>query len=143
MKSRLWIIGAAAAALPAAAQAGNVEVEIEGVRAGGTLYVSLQQREEFLSDDQAYRQVIANPEAGTLKVTLPDVAPGDYAVLVWHDDDGNGQFDMQPGAPPLDGWSMVGAASLMGMPNFDHVKTSVGPEGAEIPLSMLYGRAAQ
>ena len=137
------LIGAmAAAGLATAAQAGNVDVTVDGVRAGGTLYVALQQRAQFLSEVDAYSQKVENPTAGTVSVTFHDVVPGEYSVNVWHDDDGNGRFDTQPDGPPLDGWSLVNADALTGMPSFDQVKTTIGAEGSAVPLAMRYGRPA-
>lgn len=141
MKSRSWIAFAAAAALPAAAQAADVSVAVEGVRAGGRLHVSLQQREQFLSDDQVDAKVIDNPSAGTVTVTFAGVQPGDYSVNVWHDDNGNGELDWGPGGSPLDGWALVNGKSLTAMPTFDQVKTTVSDEGAAVQLPMIYARS--
>lgn len=141
MTSRGWIAFAAAAVLPVAAQAADVSVAVEGVREGGRLHVSLQQREQFLSDEQVEAKVIDNPAAGTVTVTFAGVQPGDYSVNVWHDDNGNGQLDWGPGGSPLDGWALVNGAGLTAMPTFDQVKTTVGAEGAAVRLPVIYARS--
>jgi uncharacterized protein (DUF2141 family) len=127
--------------IPAAAQAGAVRIELGGVRAGGTLYVQLQNRAQFLGADRVAGRVIEAPQAGLLGVDLGDVPPGDYAVSVWHDDNGNRQFDLDPATGrPLDGIASVNAEALRGPPTFDQVKVSVPAAGLRVPLTVHYGR---
>lgn len=131
----------ALAAIPAAASAGNVEVALGAVRAGGTLYVSLQTRDQFMKNEGAYGKIVAAPKAGPLLVTLEDVAPGDYAVTIWHDDNGNGTFDMDPASGrPRDGWAAVNGETLRAQPTFDQVKIAIGADGAKVPLAVQYAR---
>jgi uncharacterized protein (DUF2141 family) len=125
----------------ASAPAGDVRINLSGVRAGGTLYVQLQTREQFMTEARAYGELVEAPAAGALAVTLEDVAPGDYAVSVWHDEDGNGRFDVDPATgKPLDGIAMIGADTLRGAPVFDQARMSVGVEGANLALPLRYGR---
>jgi uncharacterized protein (DUF2141 family) len=128
-------------ALPAAAHAGDVEVDLTGVRAGGTLYVQLQTRDQFMTASRAYGEMVRAPAAGGVSLTLKDVAPGDYAVTVWHDDNANNRFDVDPATGrPADGWATVNAEALRGPPLFDQVKSTVGAEPVTIALPLHYGR---
>lgn len=138
---RTAIAVAAALALPALAQAAPLNVSVEGVEArGGTLYISVQTEAQFMQDDGVAGAVIEAPEAGSLDFSF-DLPVGDYAVMVWHDDNGNGTFDTggEWGAP-LDGWTMPNALTLRAAPSFDDVKISLGGDGAELTLPMYYGR---
>lgn len=113
------IVAALALAAPGAATAGPVTVDLSGLRAGGTLYVQLQTRDQFLGPQRTAGQRIGAPAAGALSVELGEVPPGDYAITVWHDDNGNDQYDVDPrtGAP-LDGWAAIGAdACARGRPS--------------------------
>src|SRR5436305_9423799 len=83
-------------AAPVAVQAADVRVELTGVRAGGTLYVQLQNRAQFMGNDRVAGQRVAAPAAGSVSVDLGEVPPGEYAVSVWHDDNGNQRFDVDP-----------------------------------------------
>jgi uncharacterized protein (DUF2141 family) len=139
LNKHLLIIAASLVALPAAAQAGNVDVALTGVHAGGKLYVSLQPKEEFMAPTSTMSKTIPAPKAGTISVSFADVKPGEYAVVVWHDDNDNGRFDVQEGTGiPTDGWAMINADQLRGMPTFDQVKTTIGSEGAKITLPVQY-----
>jgi uncharacterized protein (DUF2141 family) len=131
-------IGAGLFALPA--QAANLSVHLEGVRAaGGTLYVTVQTREQFMQDNGTAGTVIAAPREGAHDFSY-DVPPGDYAVSVWHDDNGNSRFDMSESQMPLDGWAMTNGETLRGEPTFDQVRTPVGSAPAAVRLTMNYGR---
>jgi len=135
------LAGAFVLAVPAGASAGDVAVDLSGVRAGGTLYVQLQTREQFMGAARASGAILASPAAVPISLILKDVAPGDYALTVWHDDNGNRMFDVDPASGrPADGWATVNADGLRGPPTFDQVKTQVGAEGARIALPVHYGR---
>lgn len=53
--------------------------------------------------------------------------PGEYAVSMWHDIDGDGHFSKEAAknVMPLDGWGMVNAETLRAEPQFDQVKLQV------------------
>jgi uncharacterized protein (DUF2141 family) len=128
-------------AAPAALQAGPVRVDLSGVHAGGTLYVQLQTRAQFLGAERSAGQLIQAPQAGALSVDLGEVPPGDYAVTVWHDDNGNQQFDVDPRTGrPLDGLAMAPVAGLRGPPTFDQLKVTIPAAGLAVPLAMHYTR---
>lgn len=139
--TRLSTIAAALIlALPAAAQAGTVAVDLSGLRAGGTLYVQLQTRAQFLGADRIAGQIVQAPPAGTLSVDLGDVPAGDYAVTVWHDDNANQRFDIDAGGAPADGWATANSDGLRGQPTFEQVRLTIPAEGLRVPLALHYGR---
>jgi uncharacterized protein (DUF2141 family) len=128
-----------ALALFGAAQAAPLSVDLSGIEArGGTLYVSVQTEAQFTGDEGTAGEVVEAPDAGARTFAF-DVPPGAYAVSVWHDDDGDGEFTMGPNFMPLDGWAMSGPA-LQGPPRFGDVAVEVDEDGARTALSMTYGR---
>lgn len=134
------MILAAAATVAAPAAAEGLNVELAGVRSsGGKLYVSIQTRDQFMKDDGAAGTVLSSPGAGTHQFSFA-VPAGEYAVSVWHDDNGNGKFDKNESHMPLDGWAMSNGAALRGEPKFDQVKTRVGGAPATVRVAMIYGR---
>lgn len=141
--TRQFLIPPAAIALMVAvapAQAAPLTVDLEGVRAAsGRLYVSVQTREQFMKDKGVAGSVMTAPQAGTHRFAY-DLPAGEYAVSVWHDDNGNGAFDKGEHHMPLDGWAMTNSAALRGEPRFDQVKVVVGGEAAAYRLAMTYGR---
>ncbi|MFN0024482.1 MAG: DUF2141 domain-containing protein [Parvularculaceae bacterium] len=123
----------------APALAADVTVSVKGVRAAnGPLYISLQTRDEFMKDDGSYGEIIKSPSPGVVSVTLPNVAPGQYAVSVWHDIDGDGVFDAAANGSPLDGWAMIDAASLRAAPAFDQVSFKIEKSSVSVDVDMIY-----
>lgn len=139
LHSILWAAIGLAAPVASAAQAGDVTIAIHGVRAAdGPLYVSLQTREEFLQPRGAHGEIVQSPQQGTVWVTLPDVPKGEYSVSVWHDIDGDRQFDRKASGEPLDGWAMLNGADRGRAPTFEESKFAVSAGGASISVNMVY-----
>jgi uncharacterized protein (DUF2141 family) len=137
---RLPLLAAAALALafPAAAYAGPVTVDLSGLRAGGTLYVQVQTREQFLGQARVGGRIVP-AQAGSLSVDLGEVPPGDYAITIWHDANGNNQFDMGARGRPADGWAMINGERLRGQPTFDVVKLTIAADPLRLPAAVSYG----
>lgn len=130
-----------ALSVPATASAAPVRIDLSGLRAGGTLYVQLQTRSQFLGAQRAAGRVVQAPQAGTMSVDLGEVPPGDYAVTVWHDDNSNRQFDVDPQTGrPMDGIAGPNIETLRGPPTFDQVSLAVPASGLALPLALRYGR---
>ena len=137
---RAFAIGVAALVAAVPAHATSLNVHLEGVRtADGTLFVSVQTREQFMQQTSTAGTRVAAPREGSHEFSF-DVPPGDYAVTVWHDDNGNGTFDLNDQQRPLDGWAMSNSSPLRGEPTFDQVRVPVGTEVATVRLTMAYGR---
>jgi uncharacterized protein (DUF2141 family) len=133
---RLPLLAAAALALalPTVAKAGPVAVDLTGMRAGGTLYVQVQTRAQFMGPARVGGRIVAAPQAGSLSVDLGEVPPGDYAITVWHDVNGNNQFDMG-----TDGWAMGNGDRLRGQPTFEIVKLAIPAAALRLPMAVSYG----
>jgi uncharacterized protein (DUF2141 family) len=128
---------AAMAAAPAFA--GDVTINLHALQARpGKLYVALQKRGEFLKKRASYGEVVASIEAGEKTIVFHDVAPGEYAVLVWHDINQDGRFTTEPNGTPLDGWSVRNAQKLFGSPTWNQVKFAVPVDGKMLDLAMAY-----
>lgn len=125
----------------AGAAAAPVRIELSGLRAGGTLYVQLQTREQYMGADRVAGQIVQAPVAGALSVDLGEVPPGRYALTVWHDDNGNSRFDIDPrNGSPADGIAILHAETLRARPTFDQISFAVPAEGLALPLALHYGR---
>ena len=121
-----------------AALAGEVTISIENVKASdGPLYVSLQTEDQFLQNAGTYGDIIHSPTEGDLSVVLSNVADGEYSVSIWHDINNNQVFDREDNGIPLDGWSMIGAATMQGLPVFDSVKFNVDGD-VGVTVEMVY-----
>ncbi|MEL7728810.1 DUF2141 domain-containing protein [Citromicrobium bathyomarinum] len=124
------------------ALAGQVTVSLTDVQAdAGDLYISLQSEAQFMQADAVASEIVDNPQDATVTVTFDDVPDGRYALMVWHDIDGDGTFSMGR-MGPTDGWSMIGAAALRGMPSWEAQSFTLDGS-ATITEPMLYARDGQ
>lgn len=139
MKVIAGVLAAALAGMGAPAFAGDVTVTLTGVQAkGGQMLVSLQSRDQFMQPAAIRGAKAAVTTAGDLTVVIPDVPPGDYAVVVLHDEDGNFQMAREPNGKPKEGWAMSGTFPGGRPPTFDEVKISIPAEGAAVNEAMVY-----
>jgi uncharacterized protein (DUF2141 family) len=136
----LSLAAVAALSLAAPAMAEDVTLTLTGVQArGGVLLAALQTRGEFMQSRAAHADRIESPAAGVLRLTFHDVAPGDYALSVLHDEDADGRMKMN-GYMPGEGWAMINGDTLRATPTFDQVKFTVAASGADISVPMTYPR---
>jgi uncharacterized protein (DUF2141 family) len=143
--SRAWTCLALAAALlaPAGASAedtaARLEVTVRGFRsANGTLAIALfDNAVHFDARTPAIRKAylsIDNREARWVVGPLP---PGDYAVLAYHDENGNGAIDFHPLGIPKEPVAVSnGAGRLLGPPRFDDAKFRLKPGTAHLTLRL-------
>jgi uncharacterized protein (DUF2141 family) len=136
----LSLAAVAALSLAAPAFAGDVTVTLTGVQArGGVLLAALQTQGEFMQPSGTYGERVVDPASGAVRVTFRNVAPGDYALMVLHDADSDGQMAMN-GYMPAEGWAMVNGDTLRATPTFDQVKFTVAASGADLNVPMSYPR---
>lgn len=89
----------------------------------------------------SYGAQAVSPGAGVLRLTIQNVEPGDYALSVLHDADGDGQMKRAADGRPEEGWAMSRGEALRALPTFDQVKITVPETGATIRAAMSYPAA--
>lgn len=137
------LLAATALALATSALAGEVTVTLDGVEPrGGTLYVALQNSDQFMRDAGLSRVIKAPDTSGPIVITFPNVPAGDYALSALHDADNNKRMSMGADSMPVEGWAMSGAQALRARPTFADVKVTVPAAGGSIAASMQYPGAA-
>jgi uncharacterized protein (DUF2141 family) len=127
----------ALSAVPALAQ--DVTVTLTGVEArGGNISGVLNTQATFMRGAD-YTARVSGDTAGNVILIFHDVAPGDYALMVMHDANGNGSFDMSPAGMPDEGFAFSNKGRpLMGMPTFNGLKFTVAADGAVMTEPMFY-----
>jgi uncharacterized protein (DUF2141 family) len=138
---RLATAAAAILALTAAAgaaHAGTIDLTLNGVQPkGGKILVSVQSRDQYMQRSQTSGAFVDGASSGQVKIQLPNVPAGDYAVSVLHDADGNFDMSKDANGKITEGWSTVNAAGLTAKPTFDQVKVSVSGDAA-VTETMIY-----
>lgn len=125
---------AAAAALPSP----GVTVVVHGVASGrGAVSVALCPRATFLRGCALARSVRA--ARGDVAVAFPAVPAGRYAVMAFHDENGNGRLDRSEMGVPVEGYGFSRDASgRQGPPSFDDAAIDVRPGGTRLALTLRY-----
>ncbi|MES1201129.1 MAG: DUF2141 domain-containing protein [Pseudomonadota bacterium] len=135
---KAWVFALAASmCMAGAAEARDVRVTLNGVEArGGSLLAALQTTDQFLKGPGAYNLgQTATP--GTVTLVFPNVAPGDYAFALMHDEDGDSQMKMDANTQmPLEGWALSNGDALRGPPTFDAAKFTVPDTGGDVTLTV-------
>ncbi len=112
-----------------------------GLRSGdGDVHVAVYDSPETFPDsgEMAADAVVPARPDGVL-AAFPGLAPGTYAVAVYHDENANHDFDQGIFGVPLECYAFSnGAYPFLGPPGFDEAAVTVEPGGTEIVIPMTY-----
>ena len=159
---RLMLVVTVASAASAACAA-DLEVEVRGVRPrAGEIHAALFDRDAFAVDteirgmissggeisagvftgqDEFPRppvdRVTVTPGAKTLRLTFSDLEPGEYAVGVYQDLNGNGRLDATVARNPTEPWGISNNPRPKDRsPTWDEAKFRLPPDGAKIMIEL-------
>ena len=125
-------------AISASASAATVQVTIANVRSDkGVMQVAV-------CDEATYRKdcrltATAPAHAGSMTVDVPDVPSGTWAVLAYHDENGNKKLDTNFVGMPTEGYGFSnGAASRFGPPSFKEAAITVGEGNVPATVTLKY-----
>lgn len=109
VKYKTLVIAATILTLSASsAFAADLTLSIQDVRnSKGRMLVAIFNEESAFSTlnaDEAYAVFSLVAKEGKQEITLHDLPAGDYAVSLHHDENGNGQFDLNKHKFPLEGF---------------------------------------
>lgn len=123
------------------AQAQTLDVNLQGVTHDrGTLRVALYaDPKTFRKENQAFAASEIPAAKGLQSVRFEGVPPGTYAVLAYHDEDGNGELNRRLGMFPTEGYGLSNNPKVMGPPAFidSAFEVTVGAPAA-IDVEMRY-----
>ncbi len=144
--NRLATLGFAAAALlaPAFAAAADLVVRIEGVRsANGDILVALHRPAAGIDfpDSAGVVKSAMRPAAEAGDLVFAGLAPGDYAIAAFHDEDRSGTLNANPLGMPTEGYGFSNdARGLFGPPGFDSAAFTVeaGDERPAVTVKLGY-----
>lgn len=79
------------------------------------------------------------PEKGGGEAVFPDLAPGTYAVAVYHDENNNGEFDQGLFGFPLEGYGFSrNASGFLSAPSFSSAAVVLQAGGKTIQIRLSY-----
>ena len=144
MSKRLVLLAALVALATPPALAADLSVAAQQVRSGeGQVKLMLFEREEGFRKEDKARQVLALPAAaGSVSGVFRDLPPGRYAVIAYHDENGNGKLDLRFGMFPKEGYGLSNNPKLSGPPKFKDAAFEVtqtgNPAGNRIAIQLGY-----
>lgn len=123
------------------AQTGEVDVKIEGLRSTkGIIRACLTRDPRHFpkcEDDPAARRA-SIPAATATHFSFANLAPGDYALLILHDENSNGRVDKALGIPREGVGFSRNPRLFMGPPSFEAVRFTVGQGPVTQMIHMKY-----
>jgi len=130
----------ASAASTAQAQEGTLNVSLTGIQhERGSIRVGLySDTKTFRKEAQAVavQQVAAAP--GTVQVSFASLPAGRYAIMAYHDEDGNGELNRRFGMFPTEGYGLSNNPTVMGPPAFEDSAFEVSDGPTVISIDIRY-----
>lgn len=133
-------IALAAAAFASASPTATFEVDLAGVRSTrGKIHACLTRRPEHFPDCRSDPAAVTQTVPGIARtITFHGVAPGQYALAVFHDANANGKLDTILGVP-REGFGFSRNPTIkFGAPRFDKVSIELAPGFARTSVRLQY-----
>ena len=141
MKARFTLLLAGLLFGAAGASAQTLRVDPQRVpHAQGSLRLALYAAPETSRKaDKAFRTREQAAATGTVSVVFEDLPPGRYALLAYHDENGDGQLNRRLGMFPTEGYGLSNNPEVMGPPTFEASAFEVtGEAPAHLAVDMRY-----
>ena len=117
----------------------RLEVRVEGFRsARGQVAIALfDDANDFAARTDTVRSAYVAVEAAGAHWIVESLPPGEYALLAYHDENGNGELDFRPLGIPKEPIAVSnGAGRLLGPPRFESAKFAVDGETTHVTLQL-------
>lgn len=127
-----------AALSSANAFAGDLTVKLHGIRAQtGLVKVAVVDSQEAWDGKAAPVRADGAPaQAEEASFTFKDLKPGSYAVMITHDENGNGKMDTNVVGMPLEGYGFSNNPRVMRKPTWDEARFEVAATGTAIDIDL-------
>ena len=120
------------------AEAATLTVTLDGNKpGGGPLTVLLFDRAEGFPKEARASQRYVLP-TGKTSLVLDGLKPGQYAVMAYHDEDGNGELNRFLGMIPKEGWGLSNNPKVNGKPAFKDAAVTLPESGTALTLKLNY-----
>lgn len=128
-------------ALAAAPEAGALSIEMSGFRsARGQVLVAVYRGAEGFPGEpgKAWRAAVAKVSGGRARVEVA-LPPGEYALAIVHDENGNNAMDTNWLGIPQEGFGASNNATRrLGPPRYRDARFTVGAAGAVQKITVVY-----
>lgn len=112
----------------------NITVTVDNVKNDkGKVVFALHTKDTFMKGNG-----IMNAESeikeGKVTITFESVQPGEYAIMVLHDENSNNRMDYRENGMPLESYGMSNNVMSFGPPVYDDAKFKVENENLEMNI---------
>lgn len=124
-----------------AARAAELSVVADKLRSqDGAVHLALWDRAEgFIEPENAIVRTQQPATGPRVRFDLGDLAPGRYAVVIFHDENGNGEFDRTWIGLPDEGLGFSNGAWIgLGAPSFKEAAFELSQESREVVVPLRY-----
>ena len=112
----------------------TITVNIENVMNDkGMLLASLHNSETFMKGE-GLKYVAVASKVGELTLTFENVAPGEYAIMLLHDENNNQRMDFETNGMHKEPYATTGDMELYGPPTYNGAKFAVADENLEFTV---------
>jgi len=121
------------------AAAADLEIVVGAlVSSQGDVHVALYDTPDTFPDSDGMITKLEVPiEGGGARAVFTNLAPGPYAIAVYHDENSNDEFDQGFLGIPLEDYAFSnGAKAFLGPPSFAEAAITVPAEGRRIEIPM-------
>jgi uncharacterized protein (DUF2141 family) len=138
MIGRIAVIGAALSLMASAAQAATLTVRVHDVASSkGAVLAALCDEANFLKNCQ--RMTFAPAARGDMTLVFSEVPPGKWAVMMFHDENGDQEMNRSKLGVPTEGGAFSrDAVGHQGPPAFADAAIIVGAKDQAIDVTMTY-----
>lgn len=122
---------------PVLSDAATLSLEIEPVAsATGTLQIAVYDSETGFRK-KAVRAVKVAAVAGVTRLQIDGLPAGEYAVMLFHDLNGNDQLDSNLMGIPKEPWGgSIGTKSMFGPPSWNDARFTLPEAGLTVPIRL-------
>ncbi|RKH64452.1 DUF2141 domain-containing protein [Corallococcus aberystwythensis] len=133
------LLAASLLLLAANAHAATLTLDIQGLtkKTGHVLIAVHADAASF--NDKGKPMAVRTVEVKDAKVTvtIPDLAPGTYAVSLFHDANDNNKLDTNFIGIPKEGYGFSNNVGARGKPSFDEAKFTLAADGTVLTLTVF------
>ncbi len=124
-----------ACALPVTAA--ELSVELKGVRAStGLLKLAVVDARGWDGQAPPLQASATPPQGASASFSFKDLAPGRYAAMVSHDENGNGKLDRNLIGMPIEGYGFSNNPRVMRKPTFEEASFELGEADLAITIEL-------
>jgi len=125
---------------PTVAAAADLEVTAAQIMpgSGSIRFILYRGPEGFRHEDKAFKVLSARADTISESVRFQDLPPGQYAVMAYHDANGDQKLDLRFGMFPKEGWGLSNNPKVMGPPSFSASSFALADRNSSIRIEMHY-----